>query len=132
VACQKPLPTITVFGDGKSVIIDASAYQFSGGPAREASIKTPTLKVQAGSSLLVDVPRTVAAHGWLVTALTVADDGTTTVVQDASSPLITDKHSTRLSTVPIGIGTYLLRITAVRGSADTPTGVWVVQVRTTG
>jgi hypothetical protein len=131
-ACQKPLPTITVFGDGKSVIIAASQYQFAGAATRTTNGDAHSISVQAGSSLLVDVPRAVAKRAWAVQAYSVDSSNKATYVAEASSPVITDKHSTRVSSSPMGVGTYVLRISEYRENPNTPTGVWLVQVHTTG
>lgn len=132
-ACDRPLPTITVYGDGRSLVVDANAYQFAGGPVRtqhQDYAEAPTLKVAAGSELLIDVPRRVAKDTWLVAAFTLAADGTTRPLAGAGSagPL-TDQHTTRVSSAPAGVGEYYLQVVELRGTKQA--GGWTVRVRTT-
>lgn len=131
-ACQKPLPTITVYGEGKSVIVDAAAYQFSGGPTRRTIsdyAQAPTISVPAGTVLLIDVPRTVAEDTWVVAAFRLDQAGKSTPIEGAGSlePLH-DRHSTRVSTSPAGLGDYYLQVAQLRGT--TQAGGWVIKVRT--
>lgn len=132
VACQKPLPTITVYGDGKSVIVDAAAYQFSGGPThRQISDfeQAPTITVQAGSQLLIDVPKTVAQHTWVVAAFSLDSSGASTAIEGAGTPVpLHDQYTARVSTAPIGVGQYYLQVAEIRGI--TQVGGWVIKVRT--
>lgn len=133
VACQKPLPTITVSGDGKSVVVDAARYQFAGGPLRQP-IKdvgdAPTIRVRAGSQLLVDVPRAVASNAWVVAAFTLDSASKSHPLTGAgSATAIRDQHTTHLSTTTAGVGSYYLQIAEIRGTSQA--GGWIVRVTTT-
>jgi hypothetical protein len=132
-ACHKPLPTITVSGDGKSVIVDAARYQFPGGPLREPITdvgNAPTIRVRAGSQLLVDVPRAVADNAWVVAAFTLDSASKSHPVTGAgSATAIRDRHTTHLSTATAGVGSYYLQIAEIRGA--TQAGGWIVHVTTT-
>jgi hypothetical protein len=132
-ACQKPLPTITVSGDGKSVVVDAARYQFPGGPLHQP-IKdvgdAPTIRVRAGSQLLVDVPRAVADNAWVVAAFTLDSASKSHPLTGAGSvSAIRDRHTTHLSTATAGVGSYYLQIAEIRGA--TQAGGWIVHVTTT-
>jgi hypothetical protein len=132
-ACQKPLPTITVSGDGKSVVVDAARYQFPGGPLHQPVKdvgQAPGIRVRAGSELLVDVPRTVAANAWVVAAFTLDSAGKSHALAGAgSATAVRDRHTTHLSTAVAGVGSYYLQIAEIRGA--TQAGGWIVHVTTT-
>ena len=132
-ACRKPLPTVTVYGGGRSVIVDAAAYQFPGGPKRQHLTdyaQAPTITVPAGSDLLIDVPRSVVDNAWVVAAFTLDAAGRTTPLTGAGSAgALRDRHSTRVSSAPIGVGNYFLQVVELRGPQQA--GGWVVHVRTT-
>ncbi|MEP6851833.1 MAG: hypothetical protein ABJA87_04145 [bacterium] len=133
-ACNRPLPTITVYGDGRSVVVDANAYQLPGGALRtqhQDYADAPTISVAAGSELLVDVPRRVATQTWLVAAFTLGADGKTAPLAGAGSAgALTDQHTTRVSTAPAGVGEYYLQVVELRGT--TQSGGWTLRVRTRG
>ncbi len=132
-ACQKPLPTITVSGDGKSVIVDAARYQFPGGPLHLPITDVgdaPSIRVRAGSQLLVDVPRTVADNAWLVAAFTLDSASKSHPLAGAgTATAIRDRHTTHLSTAAAGVGSYYLQIAEIRGASQA--GGWIVHVTTT-
>lgn len=131
--CQKPLPTITVYGDGRSIIVDAAAYQFPGGPTHRPVTdydQAPTLSVQAGSDLLIDVPRQVADNAWLVAAFTLdASSNTTPLAGAGSAGAIRNQYSTRVSSTPAGVGSYYLQVVELRQAQQV--GGWVVHIQTT-
>ena len=133
VGCRKPLPTITVYGSGHSIIVDAAAYRFAGGPNHQRISdygQAPTITVEAGSPLLIDVPREVATNAWIVAAFTLDSAGTSKPLAGAGSAgALRDRHSTRVSTSPAGVGTYYLQVVELRGTEQA--GGWVVHVRTT-
>ena len=87
------------------------------------------INVTLGTQLLVDVPRTVADHAWIVSAFKLDAASRETPIVGAGSTLIHNTHYTRLDTTPAGLGDYYLRIVEYRGSA--PAGGWTVRVRTT-
>lgn len=132
-ACHKPLPTITVSGDGKSVIVDAARYQFPGGPLHQPITdvgNAPTIRVRAGSELLVDVPRTVAANAWVVAAFTLDSASKSHPLTGAgTATAIRDQHTAHLSTAAAGVGSYYLQIAEIRGASQA--GGWILRVTTT-
>lgn len=132
-ACHKPLPTITVSGDGRSVVVAAARYQFPGGPLRQPVKdvgQAPTIRVRAGSQLLVDVPRAVADNAWVVAAFTLdAASKSHPLAGAGSATAIRGRHTTHLSTLTVGVGSYYLQIAEIRGAAQA--GGWIVRVTTT-
>lgn len=131
--CQKPLPTITVSGDGRSVVVGAAQYRFPGGPLHRP-IKdvgqAPSIRVRAGSELLVDVPRTVADDAWVVAAFTLDSASKAHPLAGAgSATAIRDRHTTHLSTASAGVGSYYLQIAEIRATSQA--GGWIVHVTTT-
>lgn len=131
-ACTRPLPNITVYGDGQSIIVPAANYRFPNGSSHVRITdygKAPTLRVQNGTALMIDVPREIAVNAWVVAAFTLAADGKSTPIPGAGSALH-DRHSTRLRAAPGGVSDYFLQIVELRGAAQT--GGWVVHVKTTG
>ena len=132
-ACQKPLPTITVSGDGRSVVVGAARYQFPGGPLRQPVkdvAQAPTIRVRAGSQLLVDVPRAVADNAWVVAAFTLDSASRSHPLAGAgSATAIRGRHTTHLSTATVGVGSYFLQIAEIRGTSQA--GGWIVHVATT-
>lgn len=133
VACRKPAPSITVFGDGTSVQVGAAFYQHPGGPVRQPVTdyaQATSITVRAGSELLVDVPRTVATNTWLVAAFTLDGKGNATPLDGAgTAQTVHGSHSTRLSTTPAGVGSYYLQVGELRNGQQS--GGWLVRVRTT-
>jgi hypothetical protein len=132
-ACQKPLPTITVSGDGKSVVVDAANYRFADGPLHEPVKdvgQAPELRVRAGSTLLVDVPRTVADNAWVVAAFTLDSAGKSHPLTGAgTASAIHDRHTTHLATTPAGVGSYYLQVAEIRSASQV--GGWILHVTTT-
>lgn len=132
-ACQKPLPTVTVSGDGKSVVVEAANYRFAGGPLHEPVKdvgQAPNLNVRAGSQLLVDVPRTVADNAWVVAAFTLDSAGKSHPLAGAgSASAIHDRHTTHLETTPAGVGSYYLQVAEIRSASQV--GGWILHVTTT-
>ena len=131
-ACQKPFPTITISGNGKSVLVDAARYQFAGGPLHtpiQDVGQAPDLHVRAGSELLVDVPRSVADNVWVVSAYTLDSVNKAHPLAGAGTAnAVRGRHTTHLSTTPAGVGDYYLQVAEI-STGDV--GGWVVHVITT-
>jgi hypothetical protein len=133
VACDKPLPAVTFFGDGKSISVDPASYRFAGGPTRTTINdygEVETLTVAVRSDVLIDVPRSVAENTWLVAAFRLDEQAKSTPIDGAGSlePLH-DEHSTRVSTTPAGVGEYFLQVVELRDGQAV--GSWLVKIRTT-
>lgn len=132
-ACHKPLPTVTVSGNGRSVIVRAARYEFPGGtmhqPIKDVG-QAPGITVRAGTQLLVDVPRTVANNAWVVAAYTLDSASKAHPLAGAgSASAIRGRFTTHLSTTPAGVGQYYLQIAELSGTAEI--GGWIVRVTTT-
>jgi hypothetical protein len=127
-ACQKPSPRVTVFGDGKSVVVIAASYTYTGGTTRIAGSNAPVaqISVRAGTELLVDVPRSLADHAWIVAAYTSDANGKLTALDGAGSQTVSGKHSVWLNTPEDGSGEYFLNVTQLTGGNGT--GAWVLRV----
>lgn len=132
-ACQKPFPTITVSGNGHSVIVRAARYEFTGGkmhqPIKDVG-EAPGITVRAGTQLIVDVPSTVANNAWVVAAYTLDSASKAHPLAGAgSATAIRGKFTTHLSTTPAGVGQYYLQVAELKGTAEI--GGWIVRVTTT-
>ncbi len=130
-ACTKPIPEITVYGDGHSLNVGAARYTFPNGKEHVRITdygRAPTLRVQPGSDLLVDVPRELATNAWVVAAFTLDPTGKATPLAGAGSA-VHDTHSARLTAPPSSISDYFLQVVELRGSKQT--GGWIVHVKVT-
>ncbi|MEO6884719.1 MAG: DUF2771 family protein, partial [Jatrophihabitantaceae bacterium] len=78
-ACDKPIPRITVQSGSDSVIVGAQTYCFTTDTKTchfAAGSSLPTLNATSGTTILVDVPRTIAGGDWQVSSATQQSDGT--------------------------------------------------------
>lgn len=127
-ACSKPTPNVTVQSGSTSTVVKPQTYCFD-------AVKTHchfdgksigSLKVAAGSTVLVDVPREVETKGWQVRSLVSVGANTFKPVGGAltsSQGIVHDSHSVRLS-VPQGLGTYYLVVTQQTGAI----GSWITRI----
>ena len=129
--CSRPVPYVTIYTGSGSVRVAPQKWCYNpptncsnGGNGNLQTIKAP-----AGGTLLVDVPGQVAQQRWLVTSY-VQQNGKQQVIQDASSGLVADQHSTRVS-VPSALAgdQYVLSVQSTNGAH--PTGVWGAIVEVT-
>lgn len=130
-ACTKPIPEITVYGNGHSLNVPAARYTFPNGKEQVRITdygKAPTLEVQPGTDLLVDVPRELATNAWVVAAFTLDPTGKTTPLAGAGSA-VHDTHSARLTAPPSAVTDYFLQVAELRGSKQA--GGWILHVRVT-
>ena len=128
-ACQKPVPEVTVEGDGTVVTISPSTYCFDPSHCRRSALDLPALTVGPDQKVLVDVPREVMSNGWRVDALSLQD---ITKVLGSSGP-IENSHSFRVAGNSGGGAPFIVQVSELAGGK--PDGsVWsfVVKVSQTG
>jgi hypothetical protein len=132
VACDKPLPEVTVSGDGRVVNLEASTFCFDNGACRDGSVSdyadAPILSIGRGEDILVSVPKVVATGNWLVSAFRVDENGDQSPVEGIGTPALHDVHTTRIQTGAAGDQGFFLGIIAFDDTAEDVTGTWVVQV----
>jgi hypothetical protein len=128
-ACQKPVPDVTVLSGSETTVVHPQSYCFDAKHCRFPKSEVGGVSAQAGSTLLVDVPRAVAYAFWSVTSATQLGDGTFQTIkgQAYSSGAVHNSHSTRVA-VPYGVGTYYLVVTQLSTSGN---GSWVAEVTIT-
>jgi hypothetical protein len=120
--CQQPTPRVTVRADRSVVSVDAERWCKDNkvpadGQCPTRSAEVPVLKVAPGARVTIDVPRAVAAEGWLV-----AING-----QQVSN--LQRDHFVAVSTDQLGqAGTGQLQVVRVKPDGDklTPTAAWRV------
>jgi hypothetical protein len=131
-ACSKPIPEVTIYGDGHSLNVPAARYTFPNGEEHVRITdygKAPTIKVQVGTDLLVDVPRELSTHAWVVAAFTLDPSGKATPLSGTGGA-VHDTHSARLTAPPSNIANYFLQVAELRGAKQT--GGWIVHVKVSG
>jgi hypothetical protein len=130
-ACQKPLPQVTVSGDGTVLNLKATGYCFSPTQCREGPVRdygdAPSLRIDRGSDILIDVPRAVATTQWVVSGFTLDDAGTQTPIDGVGTPALHDTHSARILTTAAGSDPFYVSITQLQDSGQL-NGTWVVKV----
>jgi hypothetical protein len=131
-SCDKPLPRVTVSGDGRVINLDASAYCFDADHCRNGKVSdygdAPTLKITRGADILISVPKDVAEKQWIVTGFTLDASGTQAPISTIGSPVLHDIHTTRIKTPVDTADAFFVGIAELNGSGDT-TGSWVVLVK---
>ncbi|MBV9593187.1 MAG: DUF2771 family protein [Actinobacteria bacterium] len=127
-ACDKPLPQITVLSNRTVTRISPTTYCFNPTRCRHTTASARSVTARSGTSILVDVPGSVADGHWLVSAYTQDSSGKQTPIEGAGSGVLHNQHSVWLP-VPTSSGAYALAIQSFTGA--TPTGIWdvVVQLR---
>lgn len=127
-ACDKPTPRVTFLSGSTTVVVRPQTYCFDVQHCRvDTSSPVSSIKARPGTSMLVDVPRQVAAETWSVVAATEGTDQKFTQLQvdGASSGSISNEHSTRV-VVPYASGSYYLIVRQESGGKDTAT--WIAKV----
>lgn len=131
--CQKPAPDVTVLSGSTTTVVRAQTYCFDAN-IKHCRIATHgnvgSITARAGSAILVDVPRVVAAGRWNATSAVEVSSGKFQTIAGVghASPTRHDTHSTRL-TVPYGVHAYFL---VVQQAGPAQTGAWVTRVTVTG
>jgi hypothetical protein len=128
-ACQKPVPKITVEGDGTVVTIAPSTYCFDAAHCRRSALDLPAVTVGPDQKVMVDVPREVMSRGWQVAALSLQD---ISKVLGTSGP-ITASHSYRVAGSSGNGSPFIVQVSELAGSR-TDGSVWsfLVKVSQTG
>jgi hypothetical protein len=65
--CEKPTPLVTMQAGATFVKTDAAQYLRNGTIVTDSSFSAPTLRATPGERLNIDVPKSVASHGFFVT-----------------------------------------------------------------
>jgi hypothetical protein len=131
-ACDKPQPTITAFAGSTSKTIAAQPECVFTGQCTVDSAKIGQLEVMPGSDILVDVPKSLARAGWIVTAFTQDSTGKNSPIDGAGSST-TNHHSVRVR-VPQATGGYLLQVSPPAPSKRTQDDrltTWIIRVQLT-
>jgi Protein of unknown function (DUF2771) len=129
-ACDKPLPTLTVFSGSTAKKVEAQPVCVTAAtPCSPNSGKITELTAKSGGQILVDVPKKLASAGWLVTAFTVDTAGKSTPINGAGSSPVNGDHSVRLN-VPITTGGYFLEVYPIKKN-DKVLSTWLVSVKIT-
>jgi hypothetical protein len=131
-ACDKPTPGVTIQSGSTSTVLKPQTYCFDAKPSHcrlTTSGNIGTLRAQGGGKIMVDVPRTIASGFWQVRSATQQSNGTFKSLggQGTSSPVIHDRHNTRVQ-VPIGSGDYYLIVTEAPQGTNKATGSWVARI----
>jgi hypothetical protein len=130
-ACQKPFPRITLLNGSVSTTVGAQTYCFDLAHCHLASASVGGLHARAGSTILVDVPREVAARHWSAVSAQIESSGSFKTLNGAqfSSGMQHGSHTARVA-VPFGVGsTYYLVVIAE--SSGKQTGSWVSKITIT-
>jgi hypothetical protein len=135
VACDKPLPEVTVSGDGRVVNLDASVYCFDDDHCRDGEVTdyadAPVLKIGRGEPIVISVPGAVAEGPWLVSAFRIDGDGDQQAIAGIGSPTLEDTYSTTVQTDAAGDQDFFLGVVKFDDGAEDVTGAWVVRVELT-
>jgi hypothetical protein len=125
-ACQKPLPELTVLSGSTTTTVQPQTYCFDPSHCHFPKSVVGEVSAQSGSTLLVDVPRAVAAQTWSVVSAVRNAKGDFKTIKGANyrANAVTNSHSTRID-VPYGVGSYYL-IVSQRGTATL--GSWVAEI----
>jgi len=132
-ACDKPQPSITVLSGSTATAVPAQPNCTVAPKGQNCALdasKQRTVQARSGSSLLLDVPPSLASHGYIVAAYT-TDGKTNTPLNTpgvATGP-ISGKLSVRLAVPAQAQGSYYLQVTALPPSRQLTT--WLVLVQLT-
>jgi hypothetical protein len=131
---SKPTPNVTVLSGHTTSVVKPQTYCFDANPAHcrvSAKGNVGAIKARQGSTIFIDVPRTVASSHWGVTSATEDSSGQFQAITGSglSSSTLHNTHSTRVN-VPYGPGTKYYLI-VIQQSGSVQTGSWVTQVTIT-
>ena len=124
-ACSSaPSPKITVHGPAGAVTVRPSTYCSSPGHCSSAKLDIPVITVTSKGSVTIDVPSTVASHGWREQALSL--DGQTNYGD--SGPL-SGQQSYQVAGNAAKGGPFVVQVNQLHnGIPDGSTWSFVVQV----
>ena len=131
-ACDKPIPEVTLQSGSTSTTVAAQTYCFD---QQHCKIRTSggigALHVRPDSTILVDVPQSVANHAWAALSGQPAENGTfrTFSATGVNSGLRRNNHVARIH-VPDGVSSYYLEIIESRGGRQTAN--WVARITVDG
>ncbi|HEY2041337.1 MAG TPA: DUF2771 family protein [Jatrophihabitans sp.] len=128
--CTKPQPSITVFSGSTSKTVSAQPECVLTSRCNADAGKVSDLNAAPGSTILVDVPKTLASAGWIVTAFTQDSSSKNTPIDGAGSS-ITNNHTVRLQ-VPQAGGAYFLQVSPpalTQSAQDNRLTTWIVRVQ---
>jgi hypothetical protein len=128
-ACDKPQPTVTVFNGSDSAIVKAQpvcTVQKTDTCDPDPG-KVVDVTADAGSTLLVDVPKKLADAGWFVSAFT-SDGKTNTPINTpgVGSANVLRDHTVRLQVPQQTTGSYYLQVVSMRPSRELTN--WLITV----
>jgi hypothetical protein len=129
-ACDKPRPTVTVYSGSTSRAVSAQQPCVLTGKCSPDPSKYGSIKARSGGQVLVDVPKSVADAGWIVTAFTTDGSGKNTALSTpGASTTVTKALTTRLQVpqAPAG-GSYFLQVNALSPSTTLTTWIMTVQI----
>jgi hypothetical protein len=132
-ACDKPLPTITVFS-GKTAKTVSAQPKCTVAPTQQCSVdqaKVSELTARGGGQILIDVPEKLADAGWFAAAFSTDSSGKNTPITGAGSQPVTGKHTIALN-VPFISGSgggYLLQIDPIKPNQLLTT--WLMAIKLT-
>jgi hypothetical protein len=128
-ACDKPTPDVTLQSGSRSTVVRPQTYCFDLAHCRiRTSGGVGSLRAEAGSTILIDVPRDVANRSWSAVSAQLQSGGTFKSLSGAaySTGAQHDTHTARVA-VPYGVGsTYYLLVIAQSGGKQT--GTWVSRI----
>jgi hypothetical protein len=128
-SCQKPVPELTVLSGSATTQVSPQTYCFDTAHCRFPKSDVRRVSARPGSTLLIDVPRSVAAESWNAVSAVQKSNGTFATIKGANyqSGTVRDSHSARVD-VPYGVGSYYL---VVRQLSGTTNGSWIAEITIT-
>ena len=123
--CTKPRANITVFSGSTAKAVAGQPICVITGKCIATASKVVDLKAAPGSTILIDVPKDLAAAGWVAAAFAPDQSGANNPITGAGTPAPTNKVAARVE-VPQATGGYYLQISSVRPSNQLTT--WIVRV----
>jgi hypothetical protein len=130
-ACDKPRPTVTVFSGTSSATVSAQAPCVLTNTCSPDAARITTIDARSGSQILVDVPKSVADGGWIVTAFVNNGPGKNTALTTPGAGSSVRKDLAARLQVPTAEpgGSYFLQVNTLRPS--TTLTAWIVSVHIT-
>jgi hypothetical protein len=114
--CSRPTPLVSLYS-GKTTVSSTAIGRYCVGDSQTQctthTTAVPTLKVATGSSIGIDVPKSVAEQGWVLT-------------DQSGSPLVQKiykQHYVGLSGISLQ-GPTVLQVVKLSKDGQTPLGAW--------